>query len=165
MWLHESQQACRAPLTHGRHLKTSALFSPRSERLASEQDMPRRSATHGREKQGPSILLPIALGIDEHLEPGRHGAKQLQDLVVLVDVLLTVLHAFQERVVVRAQGCILNVMNEIPRVFICLTQIFAGPHPPGAQRVAQGARAHRDTMLPLIGQASSIWVFSAPFSV
>ena len=103
--------------------------------------MARCNATHGKVKQGSSILQPTAFGIDEHLEPGRHGATQMQDLVVLVGALLAVLHAFQERVVLRVQGCVPSVMNEISRVSICLTQIFRqAPHSKRPESCTRGKR-------------------------
>ena len=69
--------------------------------------MARCNATHGKVKQGSSILQPTAFGIDEHLEPGRHGATQLQDLVVFVDVLLAVLHAFRKELQFAPKAAIL----------------------------------------------------------
>ena len=73
------------------------MVAMRRPKFGQQANVPRYSAIHGKEKQGSSILQPVAFGIDEHVEPGRHGATQLQDVIVLVDVFLAVLPAFPGR--------------------------------------------------------------------
>ena len=59
------------------YVETPAFLFPASEQLASEQTCQGAAQLMGKNR-GPSILQPIAFGIDEHLEPGRHASTQLQ---------------------------------------------------------------------------------------